>query len=421
MRVLKISSGKNWWLPWLIAGLIIRVLLMLFTAHPDMTNMGLAGYLISQKGELFTFYDHISKLPQSDPLFKIYGPTFFNYPPLAYIFPSVFMALLKPFYNFESLKIFIIGMDKLFGNSEIFRITFLLKVPLLVVDIIFAFTLLKLLEEKGRLAFKIWMFNPLTLYASFMVGQFDLLPTILVALSIIYAIKGNKVVSVLLLGIGGAFKMFPLMFLPINVLLMEKYFWKRIKLMVIGVLPYLAFVAPYALMSPMYRQAALLTHQTDKMLYMKLNLSGAEYLSVFLLGYFLILFFSAKKMFAIDSAWKFGFAFMLLFFSVTHYHPQWFLWITPFILLDFVTFGRRHVWELFGLFVCWILLTVFFESSLHVGLFASLFPQLKMAKSLSDTFPPDTGFLIKSIVRTFAASISLYLVISLFTPSLKKQ
>lgn len=421
MKALRILSGKNWWVPWLLGGLIVRVLLMMFTAHPDMTNMGLAGYLISQKGELFTFYDHISKLPQSDPLFRIYGPTFFNYPPLAYIFPSVFMALLKPFYNFESLQTFITGMDRLFGTPEILRINFLLKVPLLVADLVFAFALLKLLGEKGKSAFKIWLFNPLTLYASFMMGQFDLLPTALVALSIICAVKDKKVLSVLLLGIGGAFKMFPLMFLPINILLMEKDFLKRIKLAIIGVLPYLAFVAPYALMSPMYRQAALLTHQTDKMLYMKLNLSGAEYLSVFLLGYFLILFFAAKKEFNVSFAWKFGFAFMLLFFSVTHYHPQWLLWLTPFIVFDLAILGRKYLWEFSGILTSWIILTAFFEPSLHIGLFTPLFPQLKQVKSLSDMLLPDTGFLIKSIVRTAAASVSLYLIYSFFAPSLKKQ
>jgi len=343
-------------------------------------------------------------------LVKIYGLDLFIYPPLAYLTPALFMFLLGPFYNFSANNAFLLDMDKMFQTIEIFRLGFLLKFPYLLFDFLLAFLLLKIFKDKGPRAFKFWMLNPLTLYATFGMGQFDIIPTLLVVASIFFALKNKKWLTVMMLGIGGAYKVFPLLFLPIFVLLLDKNFWRRLSLLIVGFLPYLLVIAPYLFFSPMYRQAAFLASQTEKMLFMKLPLSGAEYLSVFVVGYFLLLIFAARVKFQKDNFWRFGLFLMLLFFSVTHYHPQWFLWLTPFLIWVWLTYEAKYRSLLILLFAGWLILTCFFESSLHVGLFSSVWPDLLKSGGLTKLVSYFTDpFLIKSLIRSFFAAIALFL------------
>jgi len=406
---------ENRLIKWILIGLVLRLILMPFTVHSDLTALSLGGWVISQKGMILNFYDYLSTLDKSNPLVHLYGIGLFNYPPLAYLTPGLFMFLLSPFYNFSVNYVFMTGMDKIFQTTDLYRNIFLLKLPYLIFDFLLAFLLLKIFKkEQGQRVFKIWMLNPLTLYATFMIGQFDIIPTLLVVAGIFFAFRKQKWLSVIMLGIGGAYKMFPLLFLPIFALVLERGFWRRIWLFVIGLLPYLVIIAPYFLFSPMYRQSAFLASQTEKMLYMKLPLSGAEYLSLFIVGYFCLLILAARTKQQLENLWCFGFALMLLFFSVTHYHPQWFLWIAPFLLWDWLVFGTKHRFSLILLFGCWLVITLFFETSLHIGLFAPIAPGLLKVSNLTDLIGHFYDvFVIKSAVRSLFAAVSIFLLFDL--------
>ncbi|PIU33437.1 hypothetical protein COY29_01695 [Candidatus Woesebacteria bacterium CG_4_10_14_0_2_um_filter_39_14] len=408
---------KKFLIKWILIGLALRLVLMPFTIHPDIRALDLGAFLISQKGQFLTFYDYLSGLARTHSLVSVYGIDLFIYPPLAYLTPAFFMAILSPFYNFSANAVFLGDMTKIFQTAEIFKIAFLLKLPYLLFDFLLAFLLLEIFKKKsqpaGRLglrAFKIWMLNPVTLYATFAMGQFDIIPVLLIVAGIFFAFKDKKWLAVIMLGIGGAYKMFPLLFLPIFVLLLDKNFWIRLKLLVVGLLPYLLVITPYLLFSPMYRQAAFLANQTEKMLFMKLPLSGAEYLSVFLVGFFVLLMMAAKAKIQKDNFWRFGLVLMLLFFAVTHYHPQWFLWLTPFLVWLWLTYEAKYRSLIILLFGCWFILTCFFESSLHIGLFSPVWPDLLKSGGLTKLVSRFTDpFLIKSLIRSLFAAIALFL------------
>lgn len=407
---------KKFFLKWLLIGLVLRLVLMPFTVHPDIHALDLGAYLISQKGEWLTFYDFLSRLEPSHLLVKIYGPDLFIYPPLAYFVPGVFMFFLGPLYNFSFNNLFLLDMEATYQTLELFKTLFLLKMPYLLFDFLLAFLLYRLFTgKKGEMAFKLWLVNPLTLYATFSMGQIDILPTLMVVAALFLATKNKKELSVLMLGIGGAFKLFPLLFLPIFVLVLERKLWQRTKLFLIGLAPYLIVIAPYLFFSPIYRQSALLASQTEKMFYMRLPLSGAEYLSIFALGYFLLLFFAERWRNQKEILWKLGLVLMLLFFSVTHFHPQWFLWLTPFLIWLIVTRGKKYLGHLIILFGCYLALLFFFEPSLHFGLFTPLAPSLKNVGSLNNLLAGITNvFTIKSLLRSLLAATSLILVFQLF-------
>lgn len=416
----EINQVKKFLIKWILIGLVLRLILMPFTIHSDIRAFDFGAFLISQKGQFLTFYDYFASLDKTNPLINIYSLDFFIYPPLAYLTPALFMFILSPFYNFSANAVFLGDMTKIFQTTEIFKIAFLLKFPYLLFDFLVAFLLLKIFKAKGLQAFKIWMFNPVTLYATFAMGQFDIIPILLIVAGIFFALKDKKWLTVIMLGIGGAYKMFPLLFLPIFVLLLDKNFWIRLKLLVVGLLPYLLVITPYFLFSPIYRQAAFLASQTEKMFFMKLPLSGAEYLSVFLVGYFLLLIIAARVKFQKDNFWRFGLVLMLLFFSVTHYHPQWFLWLTPFLVWLWLTYKEKDRSLIILLFGCWLLLTLFFENSLHIGLFSPVWPESLNVRGLTELvsrfYDP---FLIKSLIRSLFAAIALFLSFRLFSERTK--
>lgn len=412
---------KSFFLKWVLIGLALRLILMPFTVHPDIRAIDLGAYLISQKGEWLTFYDYLSRLDPGNLLVRIYGSDLFIYPPLAYLIPGIFMFFLGHFYNFSFNSLFLLDMEKTYRAFELFKTLFLLKLPYLLFDFLLAFLLYKIFaKEKGKTAFKLWMVNPLTLYATFAMGQIDIFPTLMIVAALFFAFRERKNLSVLMLGVGGAFKLVPLLFLPIFVLVLERRFWSRLKLLVIGIAPYLMVIIPYLLFSPMYRQTAFLASQTDKMFYMKLPLSGAEYLSVFAIGYFFLLFLATRLVGEKQALWQLGLVLMLLFFSVTHYHPQWFLWITPFLIWLIIDKGKKYFSHIAILFACYLFLLFFFESSLHLGLFSPLIPSLIKTGSLTSLLSGLTNiFTIKSLLRSLFFASAIVLAWRLFTEKTK--
>ncbi|MCX6724522.1 MAG: glycosyltransferase 87 family protein [Candidatus Shapirobacteria bacterium] len=373
---------KSFFIKWILIGLFLRLILMPFTVHSDMTALDLGGLVISQKAGILKFYDYLPSLGSSHPWVEMYGSGLFNYPPLAYLTPALFMTVLSPFYNLTLNNVFIINMDKIYQTTDLFRLLFLLKFPYLIFDFLLAFLLFKLFKEKGSphqslgpLAFKLWMLNPLTLYATFAMGQFDLIPTLTVVAALFLAKRNKNVLAVCLLGLGGAYKMFPLLFLSLFVLVLGKNFWQRVWLFLTGLGSYLVVIAPLALIK-------------------------------------------AKQK---DILWKLGLALMLLFFSVTHYHPQWFLWIMPFLIWVWIIYGRKFKLHLVILFGCWLLITLFFENSLNFGLLAPVFPNLTKIGSLTDWIKPYYDvFLIKSLIRSLFAATSLFLIFPLLTEGKEK-
>ena len=70
---MKISdyTGK-WWVKWLLIGILIRLILMPITLHPDLWVFSSSGYLLAYEGKL-NVYEHLVNLPSNHPLVSIVG------------------------------------------------------------------------------------------------------------------------------------------------------------------------------------------------------------------------------------------------------------------------------------------------------------------------------------------------------------
>lgn len=397
-------------------GIIIRIGLAAVSFHPHFWDLNFTSYLFAYKG-VFNVYDYLANLPSDNPWVGFYSRGVFTYPPLAYFTLGFFTFLLKPLINPSFMDWFVNHPIELsMGNYELFRHLLIVKMPYLVFDLLVLFILTKMfsdLKDKKKILL-LWLLNPLSLYTSFMVSQFDIIPVFFVVLAFYCALNKKNVLSLILLSIGGSFKMFPLLLVPLFALVLETTLSKRLKLLFFGIAPYFITLLPF-MGSSAFRQTVLFSNQSQKMLFMGLPVSGAETIYIFILGLVIVWWLAFYNYILKERLWIYILITFLLYFSITHYHPQWFLWITPFLLYELVVDKFNNYFCVLVLFLCWLFLTLLFEASLSYGVFCPLSPFLLKAPSLSLYLTKYIDpFLVKSAIRTIFAGTSIFLVFLIF-------
>lgn len=355
----------------IISGFLLRLFLSFATSHPDIQSLITAGGVVFSHP--LTFYDYSS------------NAVVFNYPPSIYWFFGLFT--------------FIFG-----------QVTGFLKLPYLIFDILLGLLLYKLVDfRKSLVILALWMFNPISLYSTYMMGQFDIIPMFFTVVSLYLAAKNKLKLASLALGFGIAFKLYPI-FLIIPLVLLAKGIRMRIKLVILSLLPYALSVLAY-LPSGNFRQTALFANQSSKSLYASIGVSGGE--AILLFPFLLIFFYLyiASKGVNKESLWKIYLIPLLLFFTFTHFHPQWLVWITPFLILDLGINKFKNALPIVIIFITWLGSLFFFDSSLTVGMFAPLFPFLKNTADIWTlvNLSPDYNF-SRSILQTLFASATVYLI-----------
>lgn len=365
---------------WIIltVGIILRVVLSLTTYHSDMAVFDLAGRLVAS-GNILNLYDFSS------------AEAVLNYPPPIYLLHGLFRFLL----------------------GGIFILPFL-KIPYLIFDLLTGFILWKLFDspKKSLLALAFWMFNPISLYATYTMGQFDIIPTFFIVLSIYLAVRSKLEWVVLALGAGIAFKIFPI-FLVIPLAIFGKDFWGKIKLVIFSMMPYFLSIVPY-LGSASFKATALFANQSSKSLYANIPVSGGESIILFpaFLIFFYLLIWHLKIRFDL---WKLYLIPLLLFFIFTHFHPQWLIWITPLLILEMIRSEFKNILSYLLILISWFGSLFFFDPSLTVGLFSPILPVLQDSPGIwvLMNLNPDYN-LWRSILQTIFVAAAIYLIYDYF-------
>lgn len=395
----------------LIIGIVIRVFLMAFTYHPDIAGQSLSSYFWGTQN-ITNVYEHLLSLPPSHPLVKNFGVSdIFIYPPLTYFTLGTFQKI----FAFTGLSQF---LETVMSGANIYQIQnlslflFVLKFPYLFFDIGVAILLYKYFQSQKNknLAFLMWIFNPITLYATFCMGVFDIIPVFFTVLSAYY-IKRQKIsLAALSLGFGIAFKMYPIFLLPF-VIFKANTWPNRIKTLITSLLPVFLTNLPY-IFSSAYR-FMVFSPKSQKMLYMEWMLSGAEGIFPFLLIISFIYLLSQNKTLQPKYYISYFLSIFLLLFSVTHFHPQWFIWISPFIIIELLNYQFKEAWAYILLVLIYIFIIFTFENSLSIGLFAPLNISLANFIGTQSLISQLTDInQLKSYFRSIFAGISAYLVIT---------
>ncbi|EKD94544.1 MAG: hypothetical protein ACD_26C00034G0079 [uncultured bacterium] len=395
----------------LTLGIVLRIILSLTTYHSDIIPFDFAGKVIAG-GNITNFYDYLWSLPEDDRILMVYPRNLFNYPPLPYFFLGSVSLLTTWMVNPVVHSDFVLDFRSTLGNPQLNLLLFLLKFPYFFFDIAIAYLLMSFFknEKEKKWAFALWIFNPVNLYTTYMVGQFDIIPTFLTVTALYMAInKKNLMFSALLLGLGVGFKIFPLLFI-IPLVLVKVDWSSRIKILAVAGITYLVSAFPFV-MSRGFRMTAMLANQTTKSFYASIPVSGGESVILFLAAviFFYILFMYKKT--EIEDIWKRFFVMILVFFIFTHFHPQWFLWTMPFFVIDLVYTKFKHLPLFIGLLFVYIGMITFFDSGLSIGLFSAVNPALY-------NLPPFWNLLglnfdinmSRSILHTVFVGISAYYI-----------
>lgn len=398
----------------LVSGLFLRFFLALSTFHPDIRALNLGGQLVAS-GNILNLYDYLSSCAAGNPLVKTFGTDLFIYPPAIYLYHGIFNFLFTAIFGNYIMNSNIIENAATFGNIYFNIHLLLLKLPYLLFDILSAVYIAKLFDSKREqfLAFCFWVFNPVNLYATYMMGQFDVIPAFFTILCLYFIKKEKLGFAALSLGLGAAFKIYPF-FLLVPLLLVEKRWIKRIELVFLGFLPYLITVIPY-LASHGFRSSALLAGLTNKSLYASIPISAGENLILFPLT--LVIFYLSFYFYNFrDFLWQKFFVVLLLFFIFTHYHPQWFLWITPFLIIDLIRSNFRNAILIVLSSISYFALLFFFDSSLTVGIFAPIFPFLYSLPSIWVMLGINIDYnFSRSVFQTLFAGVGFYYIYQFFT------
>ncbi|MEK7100351.1 MAG: glycosyltransferase family 87 protein [Patescibacteria group bacterium] len=395
----------------LTIGIILRIVLSLTTYHSDVIPFDFAGKVIAG-GNITNFYDYLWSLPEDDRYLKVYPRNLFNYPPLPYFFLGGFSLLTTWIVDQTVHDNFVLDFKSTLGNPQLNLLLFLLKLPYFFFDIAIAYLLMSLFksESEKKWAFALWIFNPVNLYATYMIGQFDVIPTFLSVAALYFAVKKDRFyLAAILLGLGASFKIFPLLFI-IPLALVKKEWWERIKILAIAGVTYLVTAFPF-FASTGFRRTAMLAGQTTKSFYANVPISGGESIILFLATVMFIYILFLYKKTAIEDLWKRFFVMILVFFIFTHFHPQWFLWTMPFFVIDLVKTKLKH-WPLFvGLLVTFVGMITFFDSGLSIGLFSAINPSLYNLSPFWNLLGLNVDInMFRSLLHTVFVGISAYYI-----------
>ncbi len=406
-----------------VVGLILRVVFSLITYHSDIQPFDLAGYVISH-GHILDYYDFLPNLPPDDPILKTYPANLFNYPPAVYFFLGAMSILFTgwsdPVFHYN----FIFNVVSVLGSLQTVFHLLLLKLPYFAFDFALASLLFRLFQtpKEKFLAFTLWIFNPVNLYATYMMGQFDIIPAFFVVLALFWVAKKpilsfrDAVFVALALGLGGAFKIYPL-FLLVPLVSLVNGWKRRILIFMVGFVPYLLIILPF-LPSRGFRATALLAGQTLKSIYAQIPISGGESILLFLalLVFFYLVFFHIKT--TTSNLWQNFFIILLLFFIFTHYHPQWFLWLTPFFIFALIRSDFKDSLAVLASLFSFVGLIFFFDPGLSIGLFSPLNPVLYNTQSIWQLLKINIDYnFARSVLQTIFAGNALFFLYRYFPKS----
>src|SRR3989338_390778 len=188
----------------IVLGILLRFLLSTITFHPDLSAIILAGKIILD-GHWLNFYD-------SNTLNQIV----FNYPPLAFLIPSLFYL---PFNSFlSSLYLNLVNTSPAFFSLHpVYLPLLIFKLPMILADIAIIFLLPNLFVKPSlkRLSQVLWALNPIAIFVSSMMGQVDIILVVFLVISLIFIKRHHLNFAAIFIGLSILIKPAGLILLPL--------------------------------------------------------------------------------------------------------------------------------------------------------------------------------------------------------------
>ncbi|MGD9972854.1 MAG: hypothetical protein AB7S77_07325 [Desulfatirhabdiaceae bacterium] len=177
---------------WLMAwGILIRLMLMPFFAHVDFLSEYGRIYQIVITQDCTRYLGRIVVVIIEFICLRLFLPLIPN--------ADSMLSFGQLAHSTASLQDYFFFVN----NPQVFRTLFLLKIPYLMADMGTALVISRIMagKEKQTLAIKLWLFNPVTLYAFYIFGRFESIPIFFIAVSCWMIMKNRILLAAICLGI----------------------------------------------------------------------------------------------------------------------------------------------------------------------------------------------------------------------------
>jgi hypothetical protein len=388
---------------WCLIGLELRFLVMPFCFHDH----------------LFTPYAHAQALLEGN--WNFFSSSFTLFTHLIHLPFLFFFNFLVPHlpkvWQYLSLHHF---WEAQLCHPYIFRILFLFKLPYLLFDFGAAFLLLRFFSRKetGLKIFKFWLINPVSLYLVYIYSRFETIGLFFVLLSLYYLKVKQILKATIWLVLSILTRFYTFLFLPFY-LFLAKTACQRIKMISIFLVP-LLFLEVIKNIKTLFQTGFFdflkkliffnwadfkyLTQPVAEwmeksfvgyLLSCRLFLNFHDTIFFFVVGYMLILFhFIHLKERNFFVLLKHLFYLLAFLFAVCFFHPQYFMWLMPFLFLLGAREEKLFKYYLIIIF-CFFFYLLQWGPSMIFWLFAPLWPEYFLFKTpnpfevVSRYFPTD--------------------------------
>ena len=360
----------------ILSVLVLRLVIAAFFYHPDIKSQYYHAAFF--KTGIINIYEFLqfnrTRLPYSDT---------FNYPPLTYIFLGSWQTLSSVISGPGLDDWLSDWSDRHLYNPDLFFYLLLLKLPYFIADFLILKLLISLVSPPRRYPLALlWLFNPVSLYAIYAVGQFDIIP----ALMTVAALTLAPVPAAFLLGLAASFKTYPLLLIPF-LLLHTRPYPKALFTGVAALAGWGLPLLPY-LYSTAFRQTVFQS-----------SLGGRIINPGFVIFYLLVLGLSWFRRRSPDLTWDF-FTVTLGVLLFSRFHAQWAVWTLPFVCLLLIRLPRLYPVFLIVLFSFFAVIFLLPDQYVLLGLFTPQNPYLATIPSLVSLIPKRdiVNFLIRRLL-----------------------
>lgn len=349
----------------LILAVLIRLLIMPFYFHPDIKTYNFQASFLKQS--VLDIYSYLEKNKDNISLKEE-----FVYFPLTYFFLGGYQILISPILGPNFTDWLFDASAKSVDTIGIYRYLFLLKLPYLFLDILIGFllTLFFTSRQQKRKAFIFWLFNPFSIILIYIYSNVDIIPVVLLVLSLYLANRKKFITSSFVLGIAAGFKAFPLLLLPF-LIMFGRTSKEKLLILFTALATFTLIIFPF-LGQDAFQKSTLISGLTTRIVSPGLNIGFGEmlYPAIIALSALFFYAFMTKK----GEVYKYWLLAFLLIFSSIHFHIQWLLWIAPLLVILFI---EKPQFVKPGLILILLIFTIpllYQDPYMTVGLFNAVSP-----------------------------------------------
>lgn len=312
------------------------------------------------------------------------------------------------------------------SSLYVFRMLSVLKFPYFLFDLASALLLLRFTQEPrtSLRVFKYWMTNPIVIFAIYVFARHDIIAVFVTIVGLYLALKGRKYWSLFFVGLATLIRFFPALILPFLVVHLAR---KRRDWVILAAIPISALIileiVVQVLMGRSPLGSLLNTEHFNFLISLKWDLMIHDAILVFVAAYVLALIsFAEKGDKSFSTFIKYGGIVYLLYLSLAYFHPQYVLWLIPFLIFQFLETEKLFYYHIaqvvllmFILLYWGVLVTTFVFSPIDANFFMNLPDVLKVI----ERFYSPSKFV--NIFRSIFTAVSLWMAYLIYVSAKKES